>query len=75
MKLSKVQQNVLDKMRDGWELGMSHSFGVNCWLQKDGIGKGGESEDIRYSTLSVLFQKKLIKQRGRTGLTMVFELT
>ena len=75
MKLTKTQQNVLDKMRDGWELGCSHSFGMHCWLQKGALGEGGESEDVRYSTLSVLFDKGLIKQRGREHGVMVFQLT
>ena len=73
-KLTKAQQHVLDRMSNSWELGISHSFGMRCWLQQGGIGEGGQSEDIRYSTLKVLFRKGFIKQAGKKGAAMTFQL-
>ena len=62
-KLSPAQQNILNKMANGWELGVSHSIGARrCWLQQDGIGEGGKSEDVRYSTMEVLFERGLNEQ-------------
>ena len=72
--LSKAQQNVIEKMREGWELGSSHAWGMHCWLQRGGIGCGGESQEFAPSTLNVLFTKGLIKQKGREHGIMVFEL-
>ena len=74
MKLSKAQQNVIDKMLDGWELGWSHSWGRSCWLQKGHIGEGGKSEDVKCSTAEALFKRGLIKQRNRVASVMIFEL-
>lgn len=75
IKLSPSQQVVLDKMKRGWELGCSHTFGISCWLLKGEIGEGGQSEDVRYSTLEVLFKKGLIDQKGRKHGIMWFKLT
>lgn len=33
MKLTKAQQAVIDKMRDGWELKASMAMDGRCWLQ------------------------------------------
>ncbi len=74
MKLSKPQQNIIDKMANGWELGWSHSFLVRCWLQKGGIGAGGQSEDVSDRSVSALFKQGLIKQAGRKNGAMIFEL-
>lgn len=61
MKLSKVQQEVLDLMANGWELGRSEGFVSRCWLQKGGLGRGGEAKDVRSTTLRKLWVLELIK--------------
>jgi len=51
MKISKIQLEILKLMKKGWELGkMFHTdLSVRFWLQKEGIGKGGETKEIRNS--------------------------
>ena len=76
MKLSKAQQNVIDKMTSGWQLQVAHSIGSrSCWLQQGIFGEGGTSEDVKYSTLDALFRKGLIDQVGRVHGIMTFKLT
>lgn len=51
MKLSKTQLEILKFMGYGWELGqmLCTNLSVRCWLQKNGIGKGGECKKIKNS--------------------------
>ena len=61
-KLSKNQQDVVDLLKAGWELGSSHTrLGGNCWLQKNGICRGGQSKNISKATLRALKKKGIIK--------------
>ena len=60
MKLSKVQREVVELMKRGWELGCSTSFDSRCWMQKDGLGRGGETKDVRSSTVFALHKKEVI---------------
>jgi len=60
MNLSKVQQGVIDKMNDDWELGCYTMGG--CTLQKGGLGKGGEAERVSHATVTSLYQKRFIRQ-------------
>ncbi len=59
--LSKNQQEVLDFMKKGWELGSSMGFDSRCWLQKDGCGRGGLSKDVNGNTFYALYQRNLIE--------------
>lgn len=61
MKLTKAQQEIIDLLKNGWELGISAGFNARCWIQKGGIGRGGESKDIRHSTYTALRKAKAIK--------------
>ena len=63
-KLTEVQQEVIDLMKAGWELGQNESGAMNkrSWLQKDGLGRGGESKKISSATVQALILKKVIKK-------------
>ena len=63
-KLSKAQQDVIDKMRDGWQLGRntSISYATPCWIQEGGIGYGGKTQNVSRSTFRALWNKGLIKR-------------
>jgi len=61
MKLSKTQQEVIDLMKNDWELGTSMSGEHHSWLQKGGLGKGGESKTVSSATVHALYRKGLIK--------------
>lgn len=63
-KVTKAQQAVLDAMADGWELGRSSSAidtRQRCWLQKGGIGMGGEVRAVTLPTLNALLESGLIE--------------
>ena len=63
-KLSSLQQLVIDKMNDGWELGSTvgyRSYSGSCWLQKGKLGYGGETIRTSHATLNSLLRRKLIK--------------
>ena len=58
--LSKTQAEVVELIRQGWELGVSYGFEHHAWLQKDGIGKGGPTKRISGATVHALWKKKVI---------------
>lgn len=60
-KLSKTQQEVLHMMRNGWELGTSSGLHGRSWLQRGGLGRGGEVKRVSYATVYSLFKAGLIK--------------
>jgi len=60
MKLSETQQVVISLMQKGWELGRSLTIDGRAWMQKGGLGKGGESRDVRITTLLALQDKGLV---------------
>ncbi len=73
MKLTEKQQQVIDLMQDGWQLGRDNHNNGRSWLQKNGIGRGGESIDVSRSTVNSLEKKGLIK--GKWGFPMtIFSL-
>jgi len=59
INLTPSQKEVIKLMREGWELGASGSTS-NHWLQKDGVGRGGETKKINNSIAFVLREKNLI---------------
>lgn len=64
MKLSKAQQEILDLMNNGWELGKYGGLEPKYSIQKGGLGRGGESKIINYRTILALYKKGLIKSIG-----------
>lgn len=64
MKLNAKQQDVLDKMANGWQLGYSVEGRDSGWysLQKGGQGFGGESIHLHGNTVDALHRRGLIKQ-------------
>ena len=74
-KLSPAQADVIDRMTNGWELGVSVTMNGRAWLQKGGVGKGGETKAVSISTLSALSHLGLIV-RAKDGFpTVVYSLT
>lgn len=64
MKLNAKQQDVLDKMANGWQLGYSVGGRDSGWydLQKGGQGYGGECLKVHGNTVYALQTRGLIKQ-------------
>ncbi len=53
-KLTPDQQEVMDLIEQGWELGKDTTINGRCWIQKGGLDKGGESKNVNFSTLRTL---------------------
>lgn len=64
LKLSKVQQNILDLMNTDWELSESLTS-RRYWLQQGGSGKGGDTKKVASSTVSFLLKNNLIELNER----------
>lgn len=60
--LSSRQRHVLERMRNGWELGYSRGCRATgrYWLQHGGLGRGGTSEDVLTGTVDALLRRHLI---------------
>ena len=74
VKLSKTQAEVVELMRQGWELGESSGFDYHVWLQKGGIGKGGEVKKVSSSTVHALWKKKVIVVAKRDYPNSIYKL-
>lgn len=59
MKLTKPQQRVVDRMREGWPLGRSSG---RWWLQRDGVGCGGPTEEVNANTAHALYVRGVIRK-------------
>jgi len=55
-----TQAEILRLLREGWELGLDH-YGHEPWLQKDGLGKGGETRQAHSASFWALKRKGLIE--------------
>lgn len=60
MKLTKAQGRVVARMKEGWELGWSNTMDGRVWLQKDGVGRGGETERVLSATAHALVKAGII---------------
>lgn len=74
-KPTKVQLTVIDLMQKGWQLGWSMSFDSRAWLQKGGIGRGGDCKYVSQSTVLSLWRKGLIEKDEEKYPTKTFKLT
>lgn len=61
MKFSKAQQNIVDKMKDGWVLVESTSIAFpGSYLRHDNCS----TINVRYNTLEILRKAGVIKQKS-----------
>ena len=60
MKATKTQLDILQKMNDGWELGYYQGLVASCNLKEGGIGRGGQSQQVKTNTFFALWMKGLI---------------
>jgi len=59
-KPSKAQALVLQRLADGWALGIAGGLNSRVWMQKDGLGRGGETANVSVATFTVLRERGLI---------------
>lgn len=64
MKLTKAQQHVVARMKEGWSLGLDTGLKPWAWLQQDGLGRGGATENVNLNTFSGLERRKVICRAG-----------
>jgi hypothetical protein len=69
MKLSKVQQVVVDKMRQGWELRLLESG--NAYL----TGKNYEQHDVHKHTFNSIRRWGIVERRGSYINGWIYQLT
>lgn len=53
-KLTPIQQEVIDLIKEGWELGSDLTINGSSWLQYKGLGKGGKSKKVSSATIHTL---------------------
>ena len=59
--ITPKQKEFLQLIVDGWEIGMGTGFTPRAWIQKGGLGRGGEARDIHFNTFSAMRLKGLIE--------------
>ena len=64
IKLSETQKDIVKLLQSGeWEIGYSSGVRLSRgWMQKGGLGRGGEAKDINVATFRALKDKGLIEQ-------------
>lgn len=61
IKLSELQQDIINKMANGWELGRAVTLDGRYWLQKGKLCEGGEVVYVNKRTAYALYKKGLIE--------------
>lgn len=74
MKLSKTQEEVVSLMKEGWEMGHSMTMDGNTWIQKNGVGRGGECKTVYANTYAALSRKGFLECISEEFPTMRFHL-
>lgn len=71
--VTKGQQEILNLLNNGWELGVSDFMGEQrVSIQYGGIGKGGESRKIRKSVFDALLAANLIVRTRQKYPTVMY---
>ena len=63
IKLMKAHWRVVHLLKKGWHLGKSNNY---YWLQEDGLGNGGRTEEVNIKTFNFLYDEQLIIKMIRT---------
>jgi hypothetical protein len=76
VKLTKAQYRILNLMYSGWELGLNNDYQGKCWIQKGGLGRGGESEhNIYYGIIDKLEKLGFIERLDHSFSTTHCKIT
>lgn len=76
IKLTKLRAQILNRMRDGWEMGMAPKLrlGTSYWIQRNGVGRGGETQRFNSSTFEYFLSNKLIELKAKRYPTSIYQL-
>ena len=72
--ITPAQKQVLQRMEDGWALGYT-SYMYSWWLQRNGLGRGGDTEQVHGTTGHHLRTNGLIRKKKDGFPTSEFVLT
>ena len=72
MKLSEKQHDIIWLMQNGWELGFT-GFG-GAWVQKNGLGKGGELKRVANVTVIKLIENGFVKPTNYISFDFFFPI-
>lgn len=76
MRLGKQQRKILELMTQDWQLGLSLGLHPHYWIQKGGLGKGGEANhNLNQVTCLSLVKNGYIRVAYRKFPTEAFELS
>lgn len=73
MKLTSNQQNIIDLMNNGYELGYD-SYRDAAWLQLGGCGFGGTSINVTKTVFKPLLKKGLVSPNKESYPTTTYKL-
>jgi hypothetical protein len=59
-----TQDEILKLLREGWAIGLSGGQHASWWMQKNGLGRGGEHRDVHSASAFALYKKGLIEIKG-----------
>ncbi|WP_367899707.1 hypothetical protein [Xanthomonas oryzae] len=63
--LQPERLEVVALMRNGWEMALRVRPGlVTCWLEKNGVGSGGESKSVDIETFNVLVDRGVLRVKN-----------
>lgn len=78
-KLSKAQRDLLEKIASGeWELGTSTAMASrrrSAWIQRGGIGRGGEAVAVSHATVHALYRRGMITYGDKSFPTRTWKVT
>ena len=77
-KLSKTQRELLEKIASGeWELGTNTAMASrsSAWIQRGGIGRGGESVTVNQATVHALYRRGMITYGDKSFPTRTWKVT
>ncbi|MBV6885955.1 hypothetical protein [Xanthomonas euvesicatoria] len=64
--LQPERLEVIGLMRNGWEMALRVRPGLapTCWLEKNGVGSGGESKSVDIETFNVLVDRGVFQVKN-----------
>ena len=68
------QAEIVDLMRNGWELGTTDGINSRAWMQEGGLGRGGQAKEVHGNTFYSLLRNRVIRRTGSHGIGSRYEL-
>lgn len=72
-----AQARALALMLQGWAMGWSTSvfIGRSCWLQQNGLGKGGATQPVKSGTAMAMIERRWLRVKTPGFPTCEYELS